>query len=200
MKRLLTDLNDNKESSVIHLISGLSAGIITATCTNPIWVIKTRLQLQEKAYASSLDCFKKLVATDGYRGLYKGISASYLGALEGTIQWLIYERLKLAIQPTAPEERAPSWVSYLLIGGLAKFSAALATYPHEVLRTRLRQESVKYQGIVDCAHRIYYQEGWRSFYGGITPHLMRVVPNSAIMFLCFEAIVHTMHKTFYCGE
>jgi solute carrier family 25 protein 33/36 len=29
-----------------------------------------------------------------------------------------------------------------------------------------------------------------SLYGGMSAHLMRVVPNAAIMFFCYEAILH----------
>lgn len=31
---------------------------------------------------------------EGIKGLYRGMSASYLGVAEGTIQWVIYEKLK----------------------------------------------------------------------------------------------------------
>lgn len=72
------------------------SGIITSTVTNPIWVVKTRLQLQGKKriYTNSLDCAWSIFKKEGTKGLYKGMSASYLGVAEGTIQWVIYENLK----------------------------------------------------------------------------------------------------------
>ncbi|CAG8780230.1 15998_t:CDS:1, partial [Racocetra persica] len=33
-------------------------------------------------------------------------------------------------------------------------------------------------------------EGISAFYGGMTAHMMRVVPNAAIMFFCYESILH----------
>lgn len=72
-------------------------GIITSTLTNPIWVVKTRLQLQGNGinrYTSSWDCIKSMYRNEGVRGFYKGMSASYLGVIEGTIQWVVYENLK----------------------------------------------------------------------------------------------------------
>lgn len=60
-------------------------GIVTSTATNPIWVIKTRLQLQGanglRKYSGSLDCLFKIIRQEGFGGLYKGMSASYLGTV-----------------------------------------------------------------------------------------------------------------------
>jgi solute carrier family 25 protein 33/36 len=36
----------------------------------------------------------RILKQEGVKGLYKGMSASYLGVAEGTIQWVIYENLK----------------------------------------------------------------------------------------------------------
>lgn len=177
----------------MHLCAGLSAGIATATLTNPIWVVKTRLQLQEVAYKNSFDCIKSLLVKEGWRGFYRGITASYLGTLEGALQWIIYERLKKGMdlnKPRHPSDSSTTWHKFFLIGAFSKLTAAVITYPHEVLRTRLRQEHVHYKGIFDCARVIYAKEGAKAFYGGMTPHLLRVVPNSAILFLCYEMLIH----------
>ena len=36
-----------QEETWIHLVSGINAGFVTSTATNPIWLIKTRLQLDK---------------------------------------------------------------------------------------------------------------------------------------------------------
>jgi solute carrier family 25 protein 33/36 len=73
-------------------------------------VIKTRLQLQGKrrVYNSSFDCALRILKQEGVKGLYKGMSASYLGVAEGTIQWVIYENLKKrwAHSPAQMENKA----------------------------------------------------------------------------------------------
>ena len=58
-------------------------------------------------------------------------------------------------------------------------------------RTRLRQAPLadgrlKYSGLVNCFRTIWLEEGLRGLYGGMTPHLMRTVPNAAIMFTIYE--------------
>ncbi|KLU90521.1 mitochondrial carrier protein RIM2, partial [Magnaporthiopsis poae ATCC 64411] len=45
---LTTHVNHGREAGwVIHLVSAIAAGVVTSTATNPIWLIKTRLQLDK---------------------------------------------------------------------------------------------------------------------------------------------------------
>ncbi|KAJ9057116.1 Pyrimidine nucleotide transporter, mitochondrial [Entomophthora muscae] len=203
-KKLLTELNGGQETSAVHLASAACAGTLTATLTNPIWVIRTRLQLQsEKArtYRNSLHCIYEILRQEGTRGLYKGLSASYLGVIESTLQWVVYEKLKdqvlqrnPTLDPSAPRS-ASDWGETLLCAGTAKLFAAVVAYPHEVLRTRLRQNSIttnqfKYTGLIQCTRLIVKEEGVRGLYSGMTPHLLRVVPNAAVLFGTYEMIMH----------
>ncbi|KAG0268655.1 hypothetical protein DFQ27_006157 [Actinomortierella ambigua] len=221
-KKLFTELNHGKETTMVHLSSAATAGVVTATMTNPIWLIKTRMQLQQEGvrqYRNSLDCIVQILRMEGIRGLYKGLSASYLGVAEGTIQWVIYEQLKTTLAEHRRQRREilnvagtpgsastmatykvggkemEEWVHYLGAAGVAKFVASAITYPHEVLRTRLRQvpmkgEAPKYTGLKQTFQLVLKEEGVAALYGGLTAHMMRVVPNAAIMFFCYEAILH----------
>lgn len=36
---------------------------------------------------------------------------------------------------------------------------------------------------------ILFEEGWRALYGGMTPHLLRVVPNAVCMFWVYEKVL-----------
>lgn len=86
------------------------------------------------------------------------------------------------------------WMWHIGTAASAKFVAACICYPHEVIRTRLRQPAEngvrKYTGLIQCTRTIFREEGFRALYGGMTTHLIRVVPNAAIMFFCYEAILH----------
>ncbi|KAG1161103.1 hypothetical protein G6F37_003368 [Rhizopus arrhizus] len=205
-KKMYTELNYGKETAAVHLVSAATAGIVTATATNPIWVIKTRLQLQGNGinrYKGSLDCLLHILREEGIKGLYKGMSASYLGVAEGTIQWVIYENLKR--RWSVPKEQIQynerliggktiqDWAGHLGAAATSKFVAACIAYPHEVIRTRLRQPAengiIKYTGLWQCLRLVAKEEGIAALYGGMTAHLLRVVPNAAIMFFCYEAIV-----------
>ena len=145
------------------------------------------------------------------RGFYKGLSASYLGVTETTIQWVLYEQLKRAAAAEGKKGGYQEWFGMLGSAGTAKFVASLITYPHEVrlfsftrfplvsfkhkqvLRTRLRQPMVnnvrKYTGLLQTLKLVLAEEGVRSLYGGLSAHMMRVVPNAAVMYSIYEGIL-----------
>lgn len=154
-KRLISEkLNNGHEAAWVHLVSGAAAGIATSTATNPIWMVKTRLQLDKnvaersggvasRQYRNSLDCIKQILRDEGFGGMYKGMSASYLGVVESTMQWMLYEQLKaglarreVAIQQSGREkdrwDRTIDWTGKFCSAGAAKLVAAVIAYPHEV--------------------------------------------------------------------
>ncbi|KAK6199332.1 mitochondrial carrier domain-containing protein [Scheffersomyces amazonensis] len=210
---ITTNFNNGQEATWIHLLSGINAGFVTSTATNPIWLIKTRLQLDKskgKHYKNSFDCFKHVLKNEGFKGLYKGLSASYLGGIESTLQWVLYEQMRmfiykrsLELHGTDPNNKSTrdhilEWSARSGAAGAAKFTASLITYPHEVVRTRLRQAPLestgkpKYTGLIQCFKLVVKEEGLASMYGGLTPHLLRTVPNSIIMFGTWELVVRLL--------
>lgn len=204
------------ENPGIHLASAVTAGIATGTATNPVWLVKTRLQLDKndaerkgdvsaRRYRNSWDCIRQVMRDEGPRGFFKGLSASYLGVTESTLQWMMYEELKRQLR--LREERivhsgrekgwwdhTVDWTGNFMGAGAAKGLAAILTYPHEVARTRLRQAPLadgrpKYTGLVQCFKLVWREERFVGLYGGLTPHLMRTIPSAAIMFGMYEGIL-----------
>jgi solute carrier family 25 (mitochondrial folate transporter), member 32 len=76
-------------------------------------------------------------------------------------------------------------------------TASVATYPHEVVRTRLQTQRRlllpsgaprhKRSGIVRTTRKIIHFEGWRGLYKGLSVNLIRTVPNSAVTMLTYVA-------------
>jgi solute carrier family 25 protein 33/36 len=199
---IANNFNGGQENTGVHLTAAAIAGIVTSTATNPIWVVKTRLQLAvdsshghgQPKFRNSFHCTSHILQTEGFRGLYKGMSASYLGATEGIIQWVLYERLKKLAVNYHGGDATREWLSMAGAAGVAKMAASLVTYPHEVIRTRLRQPvpangRVKYTGLLQTLRVIIAEEGAVTLYSGLTAHLLRVVPNAAIMYTIYEGIL-----------
>lgn len=149
-------MNEGQEAAWVHLLAAASAGLVVSTATNPIWLIKTRLQLDKsraeeggvmaaKRYKNSLDCTLQVIRQEGIRGLYRGLSASYLGVTESTLQWVLYEQMKMRLTRQEERERRTGkqkthweetthWALRIGAAGGAKLFAAGITYPHEVRR------------------------------------------------------------------
>ncbi|EQC41284.1 hypothetical protein SDRG_01259 [Saprolegnia diclina VS20] len=128
---------------------------------------------------------------EGARAFFKGLSASYWGVSEGAIQLALYEELKSRLDE-------PSKLQLFFLAGLCKLTAAAATYPHEVVRTRMRDQRTpidgspaKYRGMFQSIATIYKAEGTRGLYGGMPAHLMKTVPNAAIMYVVLEMVVES---------
>ncbi|KAJ3558698.1 hypothetical protein NM688_g765 [Phlebia brevispora] len=214
---IATDFNNGKEASWVHLCAAACAGIITGTATNPIWVVKTRLQLVSDArntglpsppgkspranyFGGSWATIKQIMREEGVRGFYKGLSASYLGVTEGTIQWVLYERLKQLTRNTEGKGGVTEWAGVLGSAGTAKCVASLITYPHEVIRTRLRQPlvngKVKYTGLVQTLRLVIQEEGAKSLYGGLSAHLMRLPTSRAVVRLSLSGRFWVTHRDY----
>jgi solute carrier family 25, member 33/36 len=184
------------------LVSGLLAGIVSNTLTNPIWMVRTRMQILADAAAGQVaykgygDAISTIFREEGVMGFYKGIRASYWGCAEGSIQFIIYEQLKSKLtkrnnarrgRKGLPPTDALPVATYFWSAAAAKMLASIATYPHEVARTRMREQAragvFKYKGMWQTLGVIAREEGRQGLYSGLGVHLLKVVPNSAFMFL-----------------
>ncbi|OBT44530.1 hypothetical protein VE00_04915 [Pseudogymnoascus sp. WSF 3629] len=194
----------------LHAISAAVGGGVVCTVMCPVWVVKTRVQLDPGhggRYKGALDCVGKIVKGEGWRGLWRGLGASYLGVGETVVQWVVYERVKRVIKEREERrggagrekgawERVRDGAVWAVAAGASKGIAVGVAYPHEVLRTRLRQAPVegvlKYRGVVQCVRLVVREEGVGALYGGVTPHLMRAVPAAGIVFGVFEVVVRVL--------
>jgi len=59
-----------------------------------------------------------------------------------------------------------------------------------VARTRLREEGSKYTGFFQTLNLIIKEEGVRGMYKGMATHLIRQIPNTAIVMTTYEIIVN----------
>lgn len=194
------------DNAGLHLLSAASAGIGSAIATNPVWMIKTRYQLAAGT-ANAYQSYGAVVSTiwqqDGIRGFYRGLTASIFGVSETAIQFLIYERVKREMLERKQLNNPEAELGGLQVFGAAagaKLCASLLTYPHEVVRTRLRElvsdgSKPKYTGVPQALKLIFAEEGVRGLYAGIEAHMLRTVPNAAFMFMAYEAVVKFLSKT-----
>ncbi|KAJ1742348.1 hypothetical protein IWW42_003893 [Coemansia sp. RSA 1085] len=179
---LKRELSPYLSATAVHVLSAMGAGGSTSILTNPIWVLKSRFMTQsnytEYRYTSIRHAVQMINKAEGWRGFYKGLGSSLLGVTHVAVQFPLYEQLK-SIRVDAGHRSQSSQI--LFASALSKMVASSVTYPHEVIRTRLQNQSkqpYKYTGIIHAARLIYHEEGIWAFYRGLSTNLIRTVPAS----------------------
>lgn len=105
--------------SVHHFGLGSIAGAFGAFMVYPIDLVKTRMQNQrssrvgERLYSNSIDCAKKVVRNEGFRGLYSGVLPQLVGV--------------------APEKAIKLTVNDLVRGHFTNKETGGIAYRHELL-------------------------------------------------------------------
>eukprot|EP01133_Synstelium_polycarpum_P015317 gene15317-18146_t len=194
---------DSSSSLPIHLnfAAGVAAGMSQVFITNPIFLIKTRMQLQvpgaESYYTGFLDGVKKTVAREGIYGLYKGVVPALWLTFHGGIQMSAYDEMKHYFsKSTGKSINNLSTTDIFIASSTSKFIASTLLYPLQVIKTRLQDErniatngkSVTYTGTLDVAKKMFKNEGIYGFYRGVIPNTLKVIPNSSITLLAYEEI------------
>jgi len=84
-----------KEGLPVHVVSSIIAGAIMVLFLNPFDVVTTRMYNQNYVdgkgtlYSGVTDCFAKILRTEGFFGLYKGLIPHYARVAPHTIMLLV---------------------------------------------------------------------------------------------------------------
>lgn len=201
---LNTSFIDYPEHPVIHMTSAASAGFVSCTATNPIWLVKTRLQLSKESM-NVRQCMKGIWRTSGFIGFYKGITASYVGISETIVHFVIYEFFKAQIKQKRLENPLSDdkfdkyiFFQYMFASALSKSCACAIAYPHEVARTRLREEGAVYKSFMQTLYLVWREEGPIGLYRGLSIQLLRAIPFTAITMSTYELIVSLLSHGKIC--
>jgi solute carrier family 25 carnitine/acylcarnitine transporter 20/29 len=80
----------------------------------------------------------------------------------------------------------------VLGGGAAGICYWLSCYPLDVIKGRIMTDDAvhrRYTGTLDCVSKMYREGGWRVFYRGFSPCIMRAIPANAACFLAYEGVM-----------
>ncbi|XP_074118948.1 mitochondrial adenyl nucleotide antiporter SLC25A24-like [Sminthopsis crassicaudata] len=189
-KKLLTSKDSTQINNIERFVSGSLAGATTQTLTYPMEVIKTRMALgKTRQYSGILNCAIKIMKNEPLGTFYKGYIPNFLSILPyAGVDLSVYEILKnYWLDNYAKDSVNPGILVLLLCSASSNFCGQLASYPLNLVRTRMQaHEGASQQNVFYFFQEIFVKEGITGFFRGITPNFVKLFPAVAISCLVFE--------------
>lgn len=172
-----------------NFLCGIMAGAAEALCVvTPQETLKTKLihdKLSETPkYKNVFHGVYTISKQSGIGGMYKGAAATFMKQSSNQgVRFVVYT-------DTA------SWLSSyidnkplrdMLAGMFAGFCSTMFNNPVDVIKTKMQGlDAHKYSGVSDCARKIIAEDGYRGFYKGVVPRLMRVCLDVGLTFSIYH--------------
>lgn len=202
VRGLLRDKQSHQISLASEIISGGSAGASQVIFTNPLEIVKIRLQIQgelAKLNPGHVNVGAVYIVKElGLKGLYKGAAACLLRDIPfSAIYFTAYSHLKTDFFNEGKimsdgHKKKLSPLELLSAGAIAGMPASYLATPADVIKTRLqvipRPGQQTYSGIMDAARKIRAQEGFTAFFKGGPARVFRSSPQFGVTLLSYELI------------
>ncbi|KAJ3228559.1 Mitochondrial carrier protein ymc2 [Chytriomyces hyalinus] len=183
-----------------ELFAGCVGGIVQVLTGQPFDTVKVRLQTQPDQYKNMVDCVKKTISNEGFRGFYKGALTPLIGiGACVSIQFSVLEATKrhFVKQNASRNQQNPSQLSYtqmFLSGSASGVANGILSGPIEHVRSRLQIQARSntpgsYAGPIDFFKRVYSQHGIPGIYKGQLITFVREFGGYGIYFMTYEALM-----------
>ncbi|CAF0874752.1 unnamed protein product [Didymodactylos carnosus] len=167
-------------------------------CTNPIDVVKVRMQLQHELrgtiqYHGLLRGAIKIVQNEGLLTLWSGVEpALWREASYSTIRMGAYEPIKELLHA---EGYVPLWKK-IMAGAISGGVGACLTSPTDLIKIRLQaqrgQKNYIYSSTISAFRHIYREEGLRGLYRGVGPTTQRAIIVTASQIASYDETKHLL--------
>ncbi|KAG7452245.1 mitochondrial carrier [Guyanagaster necrorhizus] len=179
-----------------ELVAGGTAGGCQVVFTNPLEIVKIRLQVQgetAKLEGAVPRGAVHIIRQLGVLGLYKGASACLMRDIPfSAIYFPAYGHLKSDVFNEGYNGKQLSFLETLCAAGIAGMPAAYFTTPADVVKTRLQVEARKgqthYKGLQDAFVKIYREEGFKALFKGGPARILRSSPQFGFTLLAYEEL------------
>ncbi|CDW90200.1 mitochondrial substrate carrier family protein ucpb-like [Stylonychia lemnae] len=189
-----------QESDVIRTFFAGIASVTAASVTHPIDTVKIRLQIQgeigkkgasNKQYNNVFRGMYMIVQEESIRGLYKGITASWMReSIYSSLRLGLYEPFKRLLGAT-DNKNTPFYLKFLA-GGMSGFIGAALANPTDLLKVRMQAWEGKPHGLIWHFNDVYANGGFWGFYRGVTPTVIRAILLNATKLATYDHIKHSL--------
>lgn len=196
------------KDQLIHLVAGGIAGGVSRTCVSPLERVKMLMQIQvsEARYTGVTQTLVKIGKEEGLYGYFKGNGTNIVRIVPYTaVQFAAYEEFKKLLKiPEDPREQRP--LMRLTAGAMAGIVSSTATYPLDLIRTRLAVQGEgserRYRNIRHAFVTIIKEEGGLfsgCLFRGLGPSLIGIAPYIGMNFAVYEGLKGYV-MTYYLAE
>lgn len=179
-----------------HMMSGVGSGCLGTMAGHPLDTIKARLQTQ-KAYRGMVDCFAKILRTEGVAGLYKGMAPplSQLSVM-CMLNFMIFAQGKEALQEVEfiREHRA---LQSIAAGAMTGVTGAVVGAPFEFIKIQMQLDNVNLQrftGSLDCVRSVTRAHGIRTLWTGAHLSFARDTCFGAVYFGTYDTLKRVLNE------
>ncbi|KAK4269116.1 hypothetical protein QN277_022314 [Acacia crassicarpa] len=209
-------------ATIANAAAGLSAAMAAQLVWTPVDVVSQRLMVQDRSnsnnpkasahlYVNGIDAFRKILITDGPRGLYRGFGISILTyAPSNAVWWASYsiaqrliwngvgyywgkrddkssDSVADVLRPDSKTVMAVQGVSAAMAGGMS----ALITMPLDTIKTRLQVLDGDENGrrgptVMQTVRKLLKEGGWMACYKGLGPRWASMSMSATTMITTYE--------------
>lgn len=184
--KLLAKRRGLSHSAPLDLLLACLAGVVNVVTTTPLWLVNTRIKLQEarirtsegeiqrrqQKYSGLIDGLIKVAREEGILKLWSSLLPSLILVSNPAIQLMIYEATKRRLH------RAPHSLHVFLMGAFAKLVATVITFPIQVGQARLRANP-RNSNLFTCLVELVRSRGPLGMYRGLEAKLLQTVLTNA---------------------
>ncbi|KAI9647595.1 mitochondrial ornithine carrier protein [Ciborinia camelliae] len=196
-------------NSVEDCLYGSIAGVAGKYIEYPFDTVKVRLQSQPYQlplrYTGPLDCFKQSIRSDGFLGLYRGISAPLVGAALETSSLFFWEQASREVllnsgiyKREQPLPLQALWMTGALSGALT----SLVLTPIELVKCKIQVPAaagnssvpVVAKTVSAVVREVWHHQGIRGFWNGQLGTLIRETGGCAAWFGSKETVTSLFRR------
>ncbi|ESW11431.1 hypothetical protein PHAVU_008G029300 [Phaseolus vulgaris] len=202
-------LSETTQAAIANGVAGMTSSIFAQSVFVPIDVVSQKLMVQgysgHAQYSGGLDVARKVLRSDGIRGLYRGFGLSVITySPASAVWWASYGSSQRYIwrflgHDTKYDEHIPSMQKIMLVqalgGIIAGASSSCITTPLDTIKTRLQVMGHENKSsIKQVAKDLMNEDGWKGFYRGFGPRFFSMSAWGTSMILTYEYLKRVCAK------
>ncbi|XP_065052685.1 mitochondrial glutamate carrier 1-like [Rhopilema esculentum] len=174
-----------------EMLAGALAGFCQVSVTTPMEFLKIQMQVSGRnksvlaadgsaVSTSATQVAANLIKQNGIGAVYRGLGATFARDVPfSCIYFPLFAYIN--IKGYGADGSRPHPLHSLFAGLFSGMTASLAVNPLDVIKTRLQvlkrvEGEPTYNGIIDCAVKVFKQEGITAFYKGAIPRIIVIAP------------------------